>query len=344
MQLKPNEIDGFLKRPDPVIGSLLVYGPDRGLVGERAAAFAAATGVDLADPFSVTRIDAADIDADPGRLLSDLRTVALFAGKRIVWVRGASTQKELLEAIATVEAGAAEALLIIEAGDLKKSSALRTQAEAGRRTVAAPCYADDSRGLDSLIDSVLSAEGMSIALDARAALRERLGGDRLASRGEIAKLVLYCGERRQITHEDIDAVIGDASAQSTDGVVDALLGGDARKFDVAYARAISAGVHPFVMLSAATRQLQMLALMRDGMDRDGRGASAAVAAARPPVFFSRRAAVENALQRMDGAVLARALDRLQQAVLTTRRQSDLAEEVARQALLGLTLANRPRRQ
>lgn len=343
MQLKPNEIDGFLKRPDPMIGSLLVYGPDRGLVGERAAAFAAVSGVDLADPFSVTRIDAADIDADPGRLLSELRTVALFAGKRIVWVRGASAQKELLEAIATVEAGEAEAILIIEAGDLKKSSALRTQAEGGRRTVAAPCYADDIRGLDALIDSVLSAEGMSIALDARAALRERLGGDRLASRGEIAKLVLYCGERRQIAHEDIDAVIGDASAQSTDGVIDAFLAGDPRKFDMAYARAVSAGVHPFVVLSAAIRQLQILALLRHVMDREGRSASAAVAAARPPVFFARRAAVENALQHMDEAAVARALDRLHQAVLATRRQAELAEEIARQALLGLALANRRRR-
>ncbi|MBK8456202.1 MAG: DNA polymerase III subunit delta [Phyllobacteriaceae bacterium] len=342
MQLKSNEIDAWLKRPDAGVAALLVYGPDRGLVSERARAFAERSGVDLSDPFSVIRFDAVEIESAPGRLLGELKTIAMFAGKRLIWIRNAGAQKEIVEAVAAAEAGEAEALLLVEAGDLKKTAGLRAAVENGRKTLALPCYVDDSRGLDGLIDAECAAVGKRIGIDARVALRERLGGDRIASRGEIAKLVLYVGERQTIEVEDVLAIIGDASALSIDAAVDAILAGDAVRFDSAFAKALASGQHSYVVLSAAMRQFQGLALMRAAMDRDGRSASAAVAAARPPVFFARRGAIETALQRLDGGAISRALSRLQATVLSTRKTPDLSDEIARQALLGLALANRQR--
>ncbi|RWC61979.1 MAG: DNA polymerase III subunit delta, partial [Mesorhizobium sp.] len=49
-QKKAFEVDGWLARPDPRISIVLLYGPDRGLVSERAKAFAGKTGLPLDDP------------------------------------------------------------------------------------------------------------------------------------------------------------------------------------------------------------------------------------------------------------------------------------------------------
>lgn len=340
MQVKPAEIEAWLRRPDAA-AAVVVHGPDAGLVSERARAYAQATGIALDDAFACIRFDAGELDSAPGRLVNELRTLGMFGGKRLVWVRNAGPQKELVEALALAEAGEAEALLLIEAGDLKQASALRVAAEAGRRTAALACYADDSRSLDTLIDAECAAADKRIALDARAALKERLGGDRLASRGEIAKLILFVGERPAIGVDDVEAIIGDASALSVDAAVDGVLAGDPARFDSAYAKAMAAGQAPFVVLAAAMRQMQMLLLMRAAMDRDGRSAAAAVAAAKPPVFFARRALVETALARRDAGGYAAALDRLQAAVLATRRTPELAAETARLALLGIALTGRP---
>jgi DNA polymerase-3 subunit delta len=62
-----------------------------------------------------------------------------------------------------------------------------------------------------------------------------------------------------------------------------------------------------------------------------------VAAARPPVFFSRRRLVETALQRWSAAAIARALERLHATVLLTRQRPDLATATARQALIALLI-------
>ena len=73
------------------------------------------------------------------------------------------------------------------------------------------------------------------------------------------------------------------------------------------------------------------------MDAGDRNAAALVAAARPPIFFSRRKTVERAVERWSGPALQRALARLQAAVLASRRRPDLSVAIARQALLGIAV-------
>ncbi|MDG4893311.1 DNA polymerase III subunit delta [Mesorhizobium sp. WSM4976] len=337
-QKKGYEVDSWLARPDPSMGIVLLYGPDRGLVAERAKTFAAKTGLPLDDPFSVVKLDGAEVDRDGGRLLDEARTVPMFSDRRLLWVRNASGQKALADDIKALTCEPAkDAIILIEAGDLKKGTGLRAIVEAAGNAIALPCYADEARDLDSVIDDELRKAGMSMTLDARQALRRNLGGDRLASRGEIEKLVLYAHGRKEIDIEDINALSGDVSGASFEDAVDAMLDGKVSDFDVAFTRHCQSGGHPFLVLSSAMRQLQAIQAMRGQMESGGRNAASVVAGARPPVFFSRRKLVEKTLERWNVEALGRALARLQTAVLQTRKRPDLAEALARQALLGIAI-------
>ncbi|MDX8446223.1 DNA polymerase III subunit delta [Mesorhizobium captivum] len=337
-QKKGYEVDSWLAKPDPAIGIVLLYGPDRGLVAERAKTFATKTGLPLDDPFSVVKLDGAEVDRDEGRLLDEARTVPMFSDRRLLWVRNASGQKALADDIKALTAEPArDAVILIEAGDLKKGTGLRAIVEAAGNAIALPCYADEARDLDTVIDDELRKAGMSMTLDARQALRRNLGGDRLASRGEIEKLVLYAHGKKEIDLDDVDAMSGDVSGASFDAAVDAMLDGKVGDFDTAFTRHCQSGGHPFLVLSSAMRQLQAIQVMRGQMETGGRNAASVVAGARPPVFFSRRKLVEKTLERWNVEALGRALNRLQTAVLQTRKRPDLSEALARQALLGIAV-------
>ncbi|MDX8467748.1 DNA polymerase III subunit delta [Mesorhizobium sp. VK23B] len=337
-QKKGYEVDSWLARPDPAMGIVLLYGPDRGLVAERAKTFAAKTGLPLDDPFSVVKLDGSEVDRDEGRLLDEARTVPMFSDRRLLWVRNASGQKALADDIKALTAEPArDAIILIEAGDLKKGTGLRAIVEAAGNAIALPCYADEARDLDTVIDDELRKAGMSMTLDARQALRRNLGGDRLASRGEIEKLMLYAHGKKEIDVDDVNALSGDVSGASFDAAVDAVLDGKVGDFDIAFTRHCQSGGHPFLVLSSAMRQLQAIQVMRGQMESGGRNAASVVAGARPPVFFSRRKLVEKTLERWNVGALARALNRLQTAVLQTRKRPDLAEALARQALLGIAV-------
>lgn len=337
-QKKAHEVDSWLARPASEAVIVLIYGPDRGLVSERASAFAAKTGLPLDDPFSVVKLDASDVERDSGRLIDEARTVPMFAPRRLIWVRNATAQKSLAD---DVKALAAEpprdAIILIEAQDLKKGSPLRSTVENAFSGMALPCYADEARDLESIIDDELRTANLTMAMDARNALRRSLGGDRLATRGEIQKLTLYAMGRGEISLEDVKSMIGDVSALSLDDAIDAALGGNIVEFDTAFTKQCQNGSQAAQLLAAAIRHLHNLHLMRGDMEASNRNASAVIATARPPVFFSRRRAVERALAGWSADALTRALARLQSTTLQTRRRPDLAVALARQALLGIAV-------
>ncbi|MET0367145.1 MAG: DNA polymerase III subunit delta, partial [Methylobacterium sp.] len=89
--VRPGDIEDLIRRgPDPRIPVILVYGPDTGLVTERAKALAESFLPDATDPFALVRIDGDLLASDPGRLCDEAGTVGLFGGKRSIWVRSSS--------------------------------------------------------------------------------------------------------------------------------------------------------------------------------------------------------------------------------------------------------------
>jgi DNA polymerase III subunit delta len=338
-QLKSHEVEAWLKRPDTArFAVFLVYGPDRGLVAERAAHLATALGSAADDPFSTIRLEAADLDRDGGRLIDEARTISMFGDRRLVWVRRAGAQKGLAEAVRILaEDPPVDAAVIVEADELRKSAPLRTAVESSPRALALPCYADEGRALDQLIDETLSRSGLTISADARSALRDRLGGDRLASRSELDKLALYCMGTNAIGLADVETVCGDVSQLSVDSAVDALFEGRPRDFEDAMARLSATGGSMQTVLIAAQRMLQQLHLLRSTMQVSRISASAAVAGARPPLFGNRRRQVERLLQALDTERLAESSGRVFQLIFDSRRNARLAEPLVRRGLLALCL-------
>lgn len=331
---KAHEVDAWLARPDPKFAIVLIYGPDRGLVAERARLLASKAGVPLDDAFSVIRLDAAEIEQDPGRLLDEANTISMFSARRLIWVRDAGAHKGFADAVKTLAGSpAADALVLIDAGDLKKGVALRAAVESSPNAIALPCYADDGKSIDAVIDDALQKARITIGLDARQALKRNLGGDRLASRGEIDKLLIYAHGTSTIELEDVIAATGDASSVSADVVVDAALLGKVAELDLAFSRFVTSGNQLFPLMNAALRQFQALDVMRSAMDVSGKSATAIVAGARPPVFFARRGTIEAALARWPRQTIMEALDRLQRTVLRSRERAGLAEPIVRHCFL-----------
>lgn len=333
-QKKAHEVEGWLRRPDatPIV---LLYGPDHGLVAERARAYAASTGLPLDDPFTVVRMGADEAD-ETGRLIDEARTVSMFAGRRLIWVRGAAGQKRLADDVKALgEAPPEETTILIEAGDLKKGAGLRAACEASRNAIALPCYADGARELDALIGGILGEARLTISLGARAALKENLGGDRLASRGEIEKLALYCWGKGAVELQDVTDLAGDVAELSMDEVIDATATGVLDELDRQLRRYLTAGGQPALLLSSAIRHFQMLRLLASDVTRNQRSATAAIEAHRPPVHFSRKRNVETALRAWTPRTVDDALTRLFKALLETRRRADLDDAVASRALIGL---------
>lgn len=337
-EIKSHEFDGFLQRAPRSGGIFLVYGPDRGLVSERASHLAARTGIPRDDAFAVLRTTASDLQGTPGRLLDEMNAIGLFGGDRLVWVKDAANERSLVDAMEILNKEPPQGCtLLIEAGDLKKGSALRKAVEGSRVAVAIPCYADDTRALGALIDNELESAGLRIVPAARQRLMESIGGDRLASRNEIRKLALYCHGRAVVEEEDVIAAIGDASAISVDDAVDAILKGDQNTFLASMQKIMASKTPVFLVMQACLRQFQLLELMRAEMDEKRANAAQVMATLGRQLHFRRKPVIEQALRKWQLPALRRETARLQAAILQTRQRSSLEGTIAMQTLLSTVL-------
>lgn len=343
-QLKAGEIERYLKKPDFSKIVHLIYGPDRGLAAERAEKLAKSSGVELSDPFATIKLDADAMASDPDRLIDEAYTVSMFGGARLIWIRSVVNNASLVKQLERLLSDPPESTYcIFEASDLKKGSKIRDMVERAKNAVAMPCYADGVRDIAAILDDALTQSSQTIGLEPRQYLLSLLGADRGASRAEIDKLILYTQGKPEISLVDITDILGDASAISIDAITDAVITGNLSAFDKSISKFNSSGASNFLLFSAAIRQFQALDKMRGEMDNGGKSASAAIAAARPPIFFARKAAIEKALSIWSSKAIRAAHERLQTALLESRKSNALDESVAHMALLGLAVQASRRR-
>jgi DNA polymerase-3 subunit delta len=333
--LRGREIDTYLARPDPSRPIILLYGPDAGLVRERAEALLASAVDDPSDPFSLVRLDGDELSAEPSRLVDEALTIPLFGGRRAIRVRaGSRSFASGIDALADVPLK--DCRIVIEAGELRAESPLRKACERAKTAVAIACYPDTERDLTKLIDDELRLSNLRIASDARAVLMGLLGGDRVASRNELRKLALYAHGKGEVTLDDVMAVVADASELKIDPIVDGAFAGNAAAVESEFAKAMVAGTYPGVIISAAQRHAAWLHKSALAI-AEGTPASAVLDGGFPRLHFSRKPSVEAALRNFDAARLLVVIDQLATAALEMRKQATLAAVIAQRALLSIAV-------
>lgn len=333
--IKAARVDAYLNRPDPTHKIILIYGPDRGLVSERGALLAKKSGAALDDPFATIRLAADEAASDPQRVADEAHTVSMFGGKRLIWITG-TTQKQLINAIKPVlETPPEDTLVVIEAGDLKKTSPLRKQVEASPHAVALPCFQDSLEALNRMIDDELKAAKLTMDTDARQALVANLGDDRLASRGEVQKLCLYAMGQDKITTEDVLQIIGDSAGLTVDSIIDAAGCGETKILERDLRRLLTRNTSSFALLNAAQRHFQALHTLATRADAQGQSARSMVGTARPPFPYFRQSKVEQTLALWSAKGLQAVTARIDKATLESRANAALEHEIVASLFLAI---------
>jgi DNA polymerase-3 subunit delta len=342
MKVAPARIAAFLVKPDATMRAALVYGPDAGLVRERADRIAATVCADLRDTFRVADVTAAALLGDPARLNDEAASLSLTGGRRVVRVRDAGDAAGALFERFLAAPPPGDSIVVVEGGELAARSSLRRAFEDAALAFAIPCYADGRRELEELVREVLGAHRVTIDGDATAYLVGHLGGDRLASRRELEKLALFAGDGGRVGLADATLSVGDSAAMTIDDIVFAAAEGDAAALERALMRAFLEGEMPISVLRALMRHFQRLHLVQS---RVAAGASDedALRGLRPPLFFKLQDRFKRQLRVWSTSRAAHALSLLTQAELSAKTTGLPAEAICRDALLRIARGAQARR-
>jgi len=330
--VKSADADRFIKKPPSNIFLFLVCGPDAGLVSERAQAIVSGAIEDPKDPFQFLRINGDDLADDLLRLADEANTMPLFGSRRAIFIeaqgKGFNAAIEPL-----LNAPPSDCTIVIAAGKLKRDAPLRRLCEKDGRAAVLECYPDSPKDLTQLIDAELAAAHLRIAPEAKALLVSLLGQDRLTTRAEIGKLILYAHGQAEVSVEHIEAIVTDASALALDTAIDGAFDGDFAAIEQTAERVFLEGGDYNALLGAALRHATLLHRMR--LDAEsGRSAAPTFGAAR------RKATLDRHVRGWTSPRLARAIEGLSQAVGKARREPKLADMIAVRALWSVAVSAR----
>jgi DNA polymerase-3 subunit delta len=332
--------DGLCSAPPAALRAILLYGPNEGLVRERAERAARAVVPDPRDPFRLSEPAPAEFRDEPARLADELAALALGGGRRVVRLRGGGDG--LTSAIEAALGRPGEALLIVEAGELGARSSLRKMFEGAEATAAIACYEDGAEVAETVALQRLAEAGLRPADEAvLARLIECAGGDRLQLIGALDKLILYVGDAAggQVGRGDVDAVVGDGAELSLDELCQAVGLGELGRLDRALARAERERLAPVALVRTVARHLARLHAVAAQV-AGGRAVEAAMMAQRPPVFYPLQASFRRQLALWGLPRLGEALVLLADAEAECKTSGLPGEAIAARALLRLAGAAR----
>lgn len=339
MKLKAGQVEGFLRTPDPNARAILVFGPDEGLVRERAIRLAKVAVEDLSDPFRVVQLTCTELKSDPAKLSDEASALSFGGGSRVVRVRQAGDLCALAcTSFLKLETPTA-AMVVIDAGDLGPQSKLRKLFEKAKNAVCIPCYPDRPEDLPNLIRTSLEHFGLTADRDAMAAMVQTLGADRSVTRGELEKLALYMGGPGTVTVADVSAAMDDGSANGINDVVFSAASGDLSGLERSLRRIFADGTAAVQLVRATQRHFQRLHMARGRMSQ-GQSADEAVRTLRPPLNFTLMNPFKRQLTLWPEVKLARAFEILTQVEIDCKTTGLPAETVCSRALMSLAQAAR----
>lgn len=326
MKLKTNQINSFLKKPDPAIRAALVYGPDGGLVRERGQILSQLVVVDLNDPFNAAHLTGDIIESTPSRLFDELSAQSLMGGDRLIRITSplegiASSLKEWLKS--NPRGGV---FVVVEAGDLGPQSPLRKLFERAENAAALPCYIEDEKSIGNFIRDELRKEGLTISADGLDLMAQSIKGDRQRARMEVEKLVVYmlfCPQKT-VSLSDVQQSCGDSGLQSFDDLAYAVTGGNVAQALRSYRRLLEDGTEPMVIERVLQNHLSRLHLVRSQMDK-GVSLETAMKDLQPQVFFKQADLFRAQVNRFSAGRLRQLLLRLAQVEAKTKQTGMPAE-------------------
>ena len=331
--IKPAGLDAFLRKPDPAITAILIYGDEGDAVRELAQRAVKKAAGSLDDPFAVTALTEQDLSSDPARLTDEVQSISMFGGARAVWVKGVG--EGFLKAVMPVLEGKVQGNLVVaEAAGLAKNSQLRSQFEKSPHALIVPLYEAEASEIAAMVEQLLAQDRLKIGSDALARFIELAGTARGLVRREAEKLALYCLGSERVSLDDVEAVCGNDTGSTPDELADSVFGGEVEEADRLFHDLVRGGEDAGRLLGTVHLHAMRLAEFRLAIDR-GAQAEQAVKQARPPVFFRRQRLVLAQLRAWSLTDLVTAGTTLLATVQASRQNAGLAEAIAGRCLLSL---------
>jgi DNA polymerase-3 subunit delta len=282
----PARIATLRDHPEQSPAAILLFGQDQGLIFSAASSIRQTTFQEEFADFDLETFFGGDLNVE--RFLSSCQSYPFLAPRRLVILKDADrlSPAAMQSLLQHLKRPSSTSLLLVLAGNLEGSNALRKAFEASSTAWCMPFYTLEGRELRQWLSTQLQTEGFQVESDALHYLCEHLAGDTRNSRQELDKLILFMGEQRRIQLEDVLAMVGETTSHSAFGLTAAITAGQLNEALTILEKLLESGEEPIALLGMISQRLRRLAL---GHELLAQGKEPRSVAAQLQVFWKEQA-------------------------------------------------------
>lgn len=238
MKIANAQIDSYIQRiAQEKIAGCLVFGPETSVVNYRFDLIAKKITPDLSDPFLVSHLSKERLSEDKGLLADEFFSFSMLGGRKLILVKDSDTLCAAALKILFEDkeySKKSDNFILVQGGDLDKSSALRKLCEENINFAAIACYEDDERVIKRFISDELTKRQVKSSSQVVDILIEKFGKNRQIILTELEKITLFLGEERNLTVDVISKISGFEAEISVNEFISSFT---AQKFDMALVQA-----------------------------------------------------------------------------------------------------------
>ena len=330
MKIQNFKIDSFCSNFNNDSQAILIYGEDYGLKNERANLIIKNY---LKGSNNIIDLDIKSIITNPDILSAELNSISLLADKKVIRVTDATDK---LSAVIenNLLFNPKECLLILISENLSPRSRLRLFFEKHKEAVILPCYSDNSKDILNIIDNMFHKENIKIDINAKNLLASYLGVDRLVTKTEIEKAILYSGTNKALSLEDISSFLSDQTSINIDKLYDLVLIGDIKKAYKTLIKLQNEGISAIQIIRAFTRQLQNLYQIKENLQLN-KDISFVINNFKPPIYFKRKENIKLQAKEWSISMIQEALKSLENAEINCKSSKSNPAVITKHAILNI---------
>lgn len=285
MKISSRDAASFLKSPKSGTALILLFGPDAMRTAILRQDFLKShLGENADEEMRLTRMTGAELRSEPAALQDALKAIGFFPGARGVLIDAATDNLAPIVKDALDSWQDGDAIIVMEAGNLGKGSALRKLAEGAPNAAAIGIYAEPPSRAD--VEDALTRAKVNADNDAKTLLFEYA---RVLDPGDFRQLVEKCalymiGQSEPMRTADIEACAPASTEAALDDIIHAAAEGAVANIGPQLIRLSAQGVNPTTLCISTTRHFKQL---HQAAANPG-GPDTGMSRLRPPVFGPRR--------------------------------------------------------
>ena len=215
MKIPPFKIDEYIgKIADEKIAGCLVYGPEASLVNYRFNLIAKKIAPDLTDPFLVSDINKDRLSESKSLLVDEFFSFSMMGGRKLIMAKNIDALigpsiKGLFED--ADYASKSDNFILIQGGDLDKSSILRKSCENNANFATIACYEDNEVVIKRFIFEELNKREVKFDRNVVDLFLEKFGKNRQIILSEIEKILAFLGDDKNLEIELVERLTASES-------------------------------------------------------------------------------------------------------------------------------------